>query len=368
VAAVTYFKFITSAMVTYRQLFMPAEWTRHAMTLMAWPGSKSQTFGSLARAANEVAAIAQSISRFEPVKLLVGKEQYLEAQQRIRNAGPYGIEIKLTGMNDLDPWMRDIAPTYVFGNHPNINSPKNDMILQGVDFQFNGWGAKYPTATNTSLARRILEDGQVCRIQSSIVTEGGALEIDGEGTLLATESSLVNTNRNPSVDRDAIERELRQMLGVSKVIWLPGISGADVTDCHVDALARFAKPGLVILSCPCPQKPDIWAAVYQETKQILLDAQDARGRDIEVVEIAEPDASAIGYLSGEMVASYVNYYLANDAVIAPRFGWPKADDFAADTLRKLFPERELVQVLINELPLAGGGIHCVTQQVPQIEL
>jgi len=99
-----------------------------------------------------------------------------------------------------------------------------------------------------------------------------------------------------------------------------------------------------------------------------MDAQDARGRGIEVVEIAEPDASAIDYLSGDMVASYVNYYLANDAVIAPRFGWPNADDFAADTLRKLFPERELVQVLINELPLAGGGIHCVTQQVPRIEL
>ncbi|OGM50245.1 hypothetical protein ABOM_001045 [Aspergillus bombycis] len=341
------------------EFFMPDEGLTHERTIMAWPGNNNPNYqeaDSLERMKAELSAIAKAVSDFEPVTLLVSCEQVSDARRRLDGRGKYDIDIKAIGANDLEPWMRDVAPTFVFGQETN-------STLYGADFNFNGWGERYPSASNAHLAGYFLSDTRIPRVETSIVIEGGSLEIDGEGTLLATESSVLNPNRNPGMTREAAEEELHRVLGVDKVIWVPGVKNEDVTDAHIDALARFTAPGKVVLSRPSPDD-QVWTAVYHDTKRILSKAVDAKGRAFEITELPEADANDIDSSETEMVLGYVNYLLVNGGVIAPRFGSRKTDTKAKEILQSLFPEREIVQVYLNEIAINGGGIHCMTQQIP----
>ena len=353
---------VTSTMAASSRFYMPDEGNPHQETIMAWPGNNNSNYrypGSLQRMKAELVDIANAISGFEPVTLIVSSDQVSDAERQLASCGQYGVDIKPTTADDLEPWMRDIAPTFVLsrGSHP---------ALYGADFNFNGWGGRYPSSSNADLARDLLRDWYIPRLQSSIVLEGGALDVDGEGTMLATESSILNPNRNKDVTREAIERELHRILGVAKVIWVPGVKNKDVTDAHIDALARFTSPGKVVLSRPSPGDP-VWTKVYNDTRNILARATDARGRALEVVELPDADVSDIEESEPDMVVSYINYLLVNGAVIAPRFGSPRSDTVAKEILQSVFPKREIVQVYLNEIAVNGGGIHCMTQQIPELE-
>ena len=263
-------------------------------------------------------------------------------------------KISIVEMQVENLWIRDTGPVFV---------TSKDGMIKGVDFRFNYWGAKYPLKEDIGLARRILEHVGVERIDAQVCAEGGALEIDGEGTLLATESSLINPNRNPGMTKEQVEERLKNALGVEKVVWFKGVRDMDSTDCHVDALARFVKPATVLLSKPNISRKDIWATVYKEARKVLENETDAHGRAFHVIDLPEPDLDELeGGYEEDMVASYVNYYLVTGAVIAPYFGDKKADRHCVKVLGELFPEREVVQVKINILPRTGGGIHCATQQ------
>ena len=214
------------------------------------------------------------------------------------------------------------------------------------------------------VASEILADERVKRIQAPIVGEGGSIEIDGKGTLMATESSLVNANRNPGKSRDDIERALKELFGVTTVIWVDGVRDKDITDYHIDALARFAKPGVVVMSTPDPQAPqDVWATAYNQARGVLSNAVDAAGQRLQIVDLPEP--VDIGRRGEDFLATYVNYSVVNGGVIAPRFGDKRADGNAASILRELYPGREVVQVSVDTLGEGGGGIHCATQQLPK---
>ncbi|KAA8645042.1 agmatine deiminase family protein [Aspergillus tanneri] len=326
---------------------------------MAWPGNNNPNYkeaGCLERMKVELTAIAKAISGFEPVTLLVGCDQVSDVRRKFESCGEYGVDIKAIGTDDLEPWMRDVLPTFVF-------SEESHSALHGVDFNFNGWGGRYPSDSNAHLARQFLNDSRIPRVETSIVVEGGSLETDGVGTLLATESSILNPNRNPDMTRGAIERELHRVLGVTKVIWVPGVRGEDVTDAHIDALARFTGPGKVVLSRPTPDN-HVWIAVYNDIKRILSQATDAKGQVLQIFELPEADVNDLNTTETDMVVGYVNYLLVNGAVIAPRFGSPKSDAKAKEVLQGLFPEREVVQVYLNEIAVNGGGIHCMAQQIP----
>jgi agmatine deiminase len=157
------------------------------------------------------------------------------------------------------------------------------------------------------------------------------------------------------------------LFGVDKVIWFQGVAGKDITDCHVDALARFVGPGVVALHRPGPDTPpDIWSAASDQALTVLRKATDAAGRSLRVVEITEPDFNKIQGTGNDFLATYLNYYVLNGAVIVPRFGDRAADDKAASTLRELHPGRDVVQVSINAIASGGGGIHCSTQQQPKL--
>ncbi|QKX58806.1 uncharacterized protein TRUGW13939_05933 [Talaromyces rugulosus] len=366
----------------------PAEWTRHSHCILAWPGLNNPTFqtpASLTAATNEVSALARAIAAFEPVTLVVGQERLDEARELfstgLATSGSsaatekYKIRIHPVREDDMNLWMRDIAPTFTVLRQFSAREEEGKLV--GVDFNFNGWGNRHATAGTVTLAKTLLNDMKIARENASIVTEGGALEIDGQGTLLATESSIINENRNPGKDKKEIEQDLKRYLGVSKVLWVPGVKSADSTDCHIDALARFARPGLILLSRPTgPRAKTVWMKVYEETREILLKESDATGQSLQVIDIPEPDMDCLGLDKETMdevvsggewspVMSYVNYYLPNDGLIVPKFGDEQADANAFEILKAVFGEkREMRQVYINELPLQGGGVHCATQQVP----
>ncbi|ORT60595.1 agmatine deiminase family protein [Streptomyces sp. CB03238] len=328
---------------------MPSEAQRHARTFMAWPPTDSEWADWAGDVQGDIARIARTIAGFEPVVLLAAPAEVKAA----RRACGSGVEVIPVAVDDL--WVRDTGPTFVTG-------PKG---LAGIDFHFNGWGGKQDHRRDEKVARTVLTREGVPRVDAPITAEGGSLEVDGHGTLMVTESSLVNPNRNPGRSRDEIEKALKELLGVTTVIWFTGVRGQDITDCHVDALARFTDDGAVLLSRPHPAGgADVWSRAYDQARAVLETATDARGRKPEIVDLPEPDPAALGRRGPDFLGSYANYYVVNDAVIVPRFGDRTADRNAVSIIGELHPGRKVVPVQIDTVAEGGGGIHCATQQQP----
>lgn len=353
-----------------------AEWAPHRRVLLGWPGLKGILKDHpevLTKATQEVSTLAAAIAQFEPVTVIVGAERIEEAKAYFAEVDtPFEVKTQSVKGAAMDVWTRDFAPVFVIKEGAG-----DDRSLVGLDYNFNGWGGRYPTPTMNEFAKKFLKDENIERIETSIVTEGGALETDGDGTLLVTESSIVNDNRNPGKSRQEIEDELVRTLGVEKVIWIPGRPGLDSTDCHIDALARFVRPGVILVSKANEVKPTDWTVVYEETLDILSSATDAKGRPFEILEVEEPDEECFepppkgikgvkGIKDGRAVRSYVSYFLVNGGVILPQFGDPAHDAAAIRAAQRLFgDEKRICPVLIEQLPILGGGIHCATQEIPQ---
>ncbi|QTA30510.1 agmatine deiminase family protein [Streptomyces sp. CA-256286] len=252
-------------------------------------------------------------------------------------------------------WARDTVPVFV--------EEGGEVI--GVDFNFNGWGEKQEHTNDARVGRTLLTKYGIPRVEAPLVAEGGSFETDGEGTLLITESSIVNENRNPGMSRDAIEADLVETLGVEKVVWLKGVRGQDITDAHVDSLVRFTAPGVVLLDQAFPgTPPDSWSRAADQAREVLSKATDARGRRFEVIDLPQPDLDRITGEGDDFVSTYANFYVANDSVFMPRFGDRKADDRARGILQEQFPDRDIVPVAIDTVASGGGGIHCATHDQP----
>jgi agmatine deiminase len=263
-----------------------------------------------------------------------------------------GSDIELLEIPIDDSWARDTGPNFVIDEAGD---------LAGVCFRFNAWGGKYePYADDARMAERILSSIGVPAIESPLVAEGGGLCVDGEGTLLTTDSCYPNANRNPDWNRADIEDELKQRLGVEKIIWLPGDPLDDETDGHVDGVATFARPGVVIVE-GTEQENDPRKPYFDSLRAALERQTDARGRPFELHVLPEaPPETAIG---DRFCPSYVNFYIANGAIIAPSYG-VSTDDMVRERLVDLFPQREIVLVPVSDIAVGGGGIHCITQQQP----
>ena len=327
---------------------MPDEAHAHELTYMSWP-TKRIWASDIAGVHGDIAGIARAIAEFEPVVMLANERDAAAAGKACGS----GVDVLPIPVDDL--WTRDTGPSFVLG-------PDG---VAGVDLGFNGWGGEQFHDNDAGVARAVLTEAGIARIEAPIVGEGGSIEVDGIGTLIATESSLVNDNRNPGKTRDDIEAALKDIFGVTTVIWVDGVRGHDITDFHIDALARFAQPGVVVMSTPDEQTPpDVWTGAYDQARAVLSEAVDARGRRLELVELPEP--VDIGRRGEEFLASYVNFYVVNGGVIAPRFGDKQADADAAAILAELYPGREVVQVSVDTLGEGGGGIHCSTQQLPTV--
>lgn len=326
---------------------MPDEGQPHRRTWMAFGADERVwTAELLPRIREDVARIARAIAKFEPVSMLVRPEEIDLARAL---AGP-AVTLVPAEMDDL--WLRDSGPVFVRG----------DGGWGAVDFNFNGWGDKQEHRQDARLAGLIAERTGAELLSTELVLEGGGIEVDGAGTALVTESCVLNDNRNPGRQREDVEAELARLLGISTVIWLPGIAGYDVTDGHTDFYARFAGPGVVVAG----REDDVDSYDYDVTRRhltILQAATDAAGRPLRVEVLPAPKQVREEFADDEFAAGYVNFYLCNGGVIAPRFGDPEADAHAEATLARLFPGRRVVQIDIDAVA-AGGGIHCTTQQEP----
>ena len=316
---------------------------------MCWPASEDIWGDQLPDVRQDIAGLARAIAGYEPVVLFARPGQDGAAQQ----AGGQDVEVVAMPVDDL--WARDTLPVFVH----------DGSVLKGVDFNFNGWGNKQEHTNDSRLAAAVLTRYRIPRISTPLVTEGGALETDGQGTLLVTESSIVNSNRNPGKSRDEIEADLKAALGVTKVIWLAGVRGQDITDAHVDCLARFVAPGVVLLDQPFPGAPaDVWSRSSAQAKQVLQGATDAHNRPLQITELPQPDPDLITGRGDAFVSSYINFYVANQAVFMPRFGDSAADSKAQQILRDQFPGRDIVPLKIDAIAAGGSGIHCSTHDQP----
>jgi len=320
---------------------MPAEWGPHAATWLCWPHNPETWPGGLPEAEAEFRHFVEILSESETVQVLT---QSPEHRARVEKQVPANVSLHVFETNDS--WMRDIGPTFV---------QRDDGVVVAIDWTFNSWGEKYPPwdrdgATASEVARL----AGVERLRPGLVLEGGALETDGEGTLLMTRSSAMGDRRNPGLTADALEKRLSPLLGVERFIWLDGALEGDDTDAHIDNLARFTSPGRVVCASERDREDPNFEAL-QTTRRQLREAQ------LEVVELPLPKPLYAG--SGRLPASHANFYIANEQVLFPSFGG-ESDDLALGILREQFPKHRVVAIPSSHLVEGLGSLHCLSQPQP----
>lgn len=325
---------------------MPAEWHPHLRTWMMWP-SRHEVWDSMAATRANFVEVAHAIRLSEPVTMLVRPEDRAQAHAML------GSDIELLEHPIDDSWARDAGPCFLLDEKGN---------RAGASFRFNAWGGKYaPYDGDDSAAEAILQAAGARAFASQLVAEGGGIATDGEGTVITTESCFPNANRNPGWSRDAIEAELKAMLGARKVIWLPGNAEETETDGHVDGVLMYLAPGRVLIQSE-ERADHPWQEIHAANIAALQGQTDAKGRPIEL--IPAPDAYDFETDCEDFCDSYVNAYICNGAVIMPKYGLPE-DDAVRELFEEHLPGHEVRQVDIRHIAIGGGGIHCITQQEPE---
>ncbi|TWU60011.1 Agmatine deiminase [Rubripirellula tenax] len=322
--------------------YFPAEWHPHDKTIMVLPSPQNWSgYGiSMDKVRIQWADVANALAAFEDVLMVIRPEDRKAAKNI------FSSEIELIEMPINDGWSRDIGPSFV------IDGKGNRRV---AGFTFNGWGAKFPPFDDDAMLKaRLSKHFGADMYAIDFVTEGGALAVDGEGTCIATLSSLLNKNRNPGLDQATVEKILNDSLGTEKVIWLAkGVEPDPVTDGHVDGIAAFAAPGTVLVHTT-DNRSDPSFKSSQDALRRLSEATDAKGRKLEVIEVP---------LDG--VVSNLNFYIGNGVVLVPITEDPDQDERPMGVLEDVFGDRyEVIGVNAEVLGKGGGGVHCVTQQVP----
>jgi agmatine deiminase len=347
---------------------MPGEFEPHAGCWMAWPERPDNWREGGAPAQAAFAAVAEAIAVSDPVTMAVSDAQFERCRAALSPA------IRVVEISTDDAWMRDIGPSFLLDEGGR---------LRGVDWPFNAWGGAegglYASwERDDRAAAKILEIEGADRYRAPLILEGGSIHVDGEGTVLTTEECLLNPNRNSGLTRAQIEAHLCSQLGAATVLWLGNGLYGDETDGHIDNLACFAAPGVIMLSWP-EDENDPSRPAAEDAERRLAEARDARGRALEVVRLPVPGPleitaeeaagvtrreGTIPRLAGErMAGSYANFFIASGRIVYPLLD-ERTDEQAAEIIAGCFPGRELVGVPAREILLGGGNIHCITQQVP----
>lgn len=336
---------------------MPAEFGPHERTVLAWP-ARETLYGDLLAAAEDAhAQVARAIAEYEPVSMIVQPGPAVG-----RAAELCGGRVEIVEIPIDDSWFRDSGPIYVTDPAATAGDAGARVAL---DFTFNGWGTKYAPWDQDDLAagRWAAHAGHETE-RNPMVLEGGSLTVDGEGTLVTTIQCLMHPNRNSGMTKLDIEERLADALGITTVIWLPyGLAADDDTDGHVDNIAVYARPGALILQgCDDPDEPD-WLRMNVNARWARGSA-DAAGRLLEVIEIPVLPFVEIG---GERrPVPYGNFYVGNGFVLVPTANHSADADMLA-IIAEQFPGREVIGLDVGPiLAYGGGGIHCITQQVPSV--
>lgn len=353
--------------------YMPGEFERHCGCIMIWPERPgSWPFGAAA-ARDAFAKTAFAIAESETVYMLVSSKGRTSAEAILGE----NENIRLLEIETDDAWARDVCPTFV---------RNNSGAVRGISWQFNAWGGEfdglYPHWERDDLAADSFcsrFDIECCNARP-FVLEGGSVHSDGQGTLIVTETCLLSKGRNPGLNKGQIEQRLMDYLGAEKVIWLPRGIYNDETNEHVDNICAFARLGEVVLAWT-DDSSDPQYELSKACLEVLERETDAKGRRLRITKlpipkkpvcITEDELCGFSFEPGEdvreagerLAASYVNFYISNDAVILPQFG-DENDGLACKIAAELFPERKIVPVYARDIIVGGGNIHCITQQIPE---
>lgn len=351
---------------------MPAEFEKHAGTIMIWPVRPGSWPGQAKAAKKVFSQIAGIISEHEDMYMLTDEAHYDEAVAMLNP------KVKVLVIESDDAWARDVGPTFV----------KNaaDGRVRGINWSFNAWGGEFD-GLYTSWDRDDKVAATFCQKlgydyydAAPFVLEGGSIHSDDEGTVIVTERCLLSKGRNPQLSKEEIELKLKAYLGAKKIIWLPYGIYNDETNEHVDNVCAFTSPANVVLAWT----DDTSDPQYEYSKadlEVLEGELDAKGRRINVHKLYIPDTTVcvkeeefesyvfeegenVREVGERLAASYVNFYTANDVVLVPQFG-DVNDQRAVELLAELMPEREVIGIYAHDIIVGGGNIHCITQQIPE---
>ena len=327
---------------------VPAEWSLHEATWMAWPHTEDLWVGGyLDGTRQEFAAFINTLARYERVELLVANDE-CEQDARRRLSG----NIRFHSLDYSDVWLRDSGPIFV------KNSAGENLI---TDWEFNGWGNKYDSAPDNKIPQYVARFLGAGFVSPGLVMEGGSLEPNGEGVILTTKQCLLSKERNPLLSQKDIEQALRSYLGAQKVIWLGDGLENDHTDGHIDTITRFTGPNTIV-TCVCEDTQDPNHTVMAENLDILRSATDTHGKPFSIIELPLP-RNRLELEGGRLAATYANFYICNGAVLVPQYDDP-LDAQALEILKPLFPGRDVIGTPGRALITGGGSFHCVTQQQP----
>ena len=328
---------------------LPGEFEAHERTVICWPARKEIYPGALMAEAEEAhATLAREIARFEPVTMIAAPGAADRAAE-LCGGGVDVVELPLD-----DSWFRDTGPIYAH----------RDGARVALDFDFNAWGEKFsPHDADAALAQRWTEHAGHERRHVRMVLEGGSISTDGAGTLVTTTQCLMHPNRNPGMSRTDIEGVLRDELGAEVIIWLPhGLALDDDTDGHVDNVAAFARPGVLVMQ-GCDDEREADHARLAIDRRWASSAPDARGEPLEIVDV--PVLPFVERDGVRVAVPYLNYYVGNGFLAVPVCGHPADDDMVA-IIAEQYPGRTVLPLDVGAiLAVGGGGIHCITQQIPR---
>lgn len=333
---------------------MPAEWEPQEAVLLSWPVAQTTWPGHFERVPPKFAEIAAVISHFEKVRINCAVDRQAEARRLLNEARADLGRVEFYDHPTNDCWCRDHGPIFL----------KNDRTgeVAVTDWQYNAWGGKYPPFDkDNAIPGLVAKALGLRRFEIPMVLEGGSIEVDGLGQLLTTEACLLNKNRNPHLTREQIEQQLRENLGVDRILWLhDGIVGDD-TDGHIDDLARFFRPNAIVTILEDNERDENFR-VLQENWERLKDLRTRDGKRFELQTLPMP--APVVCDGDRLPASYANYLVINGAVLLPVFRQPECDGLAAEILQECFRGREIVPIDCVDLVLGLGALHCISQQQP----
>jgi agmatine deiminase len=365
--------FMNSLCAVDRGYTWVAEWEPHQATWISWPYRETTWPGRLHTIPPVTELIIRTLAEVETVHVLGGPSESFRIATETLSGTP-NVYVHEIPTNDV--WIRDYGPTFVVD--------RSKKKLGAVRWIFNAWGNKYQpydddAKASSRICRRLDSSGKwrfenfedsesladpLEHFSSRLVCEGGALETDGQGTLLTTSSAVVTGTRNPDWTREEIEQEFKRQLGVTKVLWIDGgeLAGDD-TDSHIDQLVRFIRPGLVFAAVSSTSD-DSNAPHLAKQYQTLKESSDAQGRPLDIITLQTPPPRMI---QGHRVPeSYCNYYMANGIVLVPQFGYRATDSAAVGKLQEHYPDRDIIPIDASDFILGLGAFHCATQQQPAV--
>lgn len=350
--------------------YMPAEFDEHEGCILIFPErSDSWQYGGYG-ARKAFVQVVEAIAKSEKVTVCASEKQYDNARAML----PW--HVRVVEMSNNDGWARDYCPDFVRNKEGHV---------RGLDFGFNAWGGLvdglyFPWDKDNKMARKLCDllEKDIYNFRDFIL-EGGSIHVDGEGTCMVTEACLLSKGRNPHLSKEEIEENLKEYLGVSTIIWLPCGIYKDETNEHVDNICAFISPGEVVLAWT-EDETDVQYEMSKACLEVLQNAKDAKGRQIIVHKLPQPkpirmtaeECEGLDICEDEMTrevgerlaASYVNFYIANGAIVMPGFH-DEADEKAKKILEELFPTREVIQIYARDILIGGGNIHCITKQIPK---